>query len=113
MSYSGSLRGLLRLSFRECGVGASVTVVLLPARGGPPEAAARRAGLEFVEKVLTAMPSSLDSTDTKAQNTGMLRRVPMHHIVGRAAYRSKLRDALVPVAKRWLGRAPRPCGGHG
>jgi hypothetical protein len=27
----------------------------LPARGRPPQAAARRAGLEFVEKLLTAM----------------------------------------------------------
>jgi hypothetical protein len=31
-----------------------VTVVSLPARGRPPEAAARRAGLESVEKVVTA-----------------------------------------------------------
>jgi hypothetical protein len=31
-----------------------MTVVSLPARGRPPEAAARRAGLEFVEKLLTS-----------------------------------------------------------
>jgi hypothetical protein len=30
-----------------------VTVVSLPARGWPPQAAARWAGLEFVEKLLT------------------------------------------------------------
>src|SRR5215213_8539480 len=33
--------------------GAPVAVVSLPARGRPPQAAARRAGLEFVEKLLT------------------------------------------------------------
>jgi hypothetical protein len=32
-----------------------VTVVSLPARGRPPQAAARRAGLEGVEKSLPAM----------------------------------------------------------
>jgi hypothetical protein len=32
-----------------------VAAVALPARGRPPEAAARRAGLEFVEKLLPAM----------------------------------------------------------
>jgi hypothetical protein len=35
--------------------GSPVTVLSLPARGRPPQAAARRAGLEFVEKLLTAM----------------------------------------------------------
>jgi hypothetical protein len=59
------------------------------------------------------MISTLDSTDRTERNTGMLRRVPMHHIAGRATYRSELRVALVPVAKRRLGRAPRPRGGHG
>jgi hypothetical protein len=34
--------------------GSPVTVALLPARGRPPQAAARRAGLEFVEKLLTS-----------------------------------------------------------
>jgi hypothetical protein len=69
MSYSGS-PGLLRLSLREGGAGAPVTVVSLPARGRPPEAAARRAGLEFVEKLL---PTKLTSTDTTERNAGMLR----------------------------------------
>jgi hypothetical protein len=32
--------------------------VSLPARGRPPEAAARRAGLEFVEKLITSNISS-------------------------------------------------------
>jgi hypothetical protein len=36
-----------------------VTVVALPARGRPPQAAARRAGLEVVEKVLTTIPLEL------------------------------------------------------
>jgi hypothetical protein len=40
--------------------------------GGRPEAA-RRAGLEFVEKLL---PTKLTSTDTTERNTGML-RVPL------------------------------------
>jgi hypothetical protein len=39
-------------------------------RGRPPQAAARRAGLEFVEKLLTA---NLTGTDTTERNTGMLR----------------------------------------
>ena len=34
--------------------GSRVTVVSLPARGRPPQAAARRAGLEDVEKLLTS-----------------------------------------------------------
>jgi hypothetical protein len=50
-----------------------VAVVALPARGRPPEAAARRAGLEFVEKLL---PTILTSTDTTERNAGML-RVPL------------------------------------
>jgi hypothetical protein len=51
--------------------------------GGRPEAA-RRAGLEFVEKLLTA---NLTSTDTTERNTSMLRRVP-HRPIGWVAYRS-------------------------
>ena len=35
--------------------GFSIGLPALPGRGRPPQAAARRAGLEFVEKVLTAM----------------------------------------------------------
>jgi hypothetical protein len=38
-------------------------------RGRPPKAAARRAGLEFVEKLLT----KLTSTDATKRNAGMLR----------------------------------------
>jgi hypothetical protein len=37
-------------------------------RGRPPQAAARRAGLEFVEKLLTA---TLISADTTERNLGM------------------------------------------
>jgi hypothetical protein len=51
-----------------------VTGGSLPARGRPPQAAARRAGLEFVEKLLTA---NLTSTDPTKWNTGMLRRIPL------------------------------------
>jgi hypothetical protein len=41
--------------------GTPVTVASLPARGRPPQAAARRAGLEDVEKILTdAMVALLD-----------------------------------------------------
>jgi hypothetical protein len=40
-----------------------VTVVSLPGRGRPPQAAARRAGLEDVEKLLTdSMVALLDGT---------------------------------------------------
>jgi hypothetical protein len=46
-----------------------VAIVALPARGRPPQAAARRVGLEFVKKVLT----KLISTDTTERNAGMLR----------------------------------------
>jgi hypothetical protein len=61
-------------------VGAPVAVASLPARGRPPQAAARRAGLEFVEKLLT---TKLTSTDTTERNAGML-RVPHRRIAGRA-----------------------------
>jgi hypothetical protein len=50
-----------------------LAAVSLPARGRPPQAAARRAGLEFVEKLLT---TKLTSTDTTERNAGML-RVPL------------------------------------
>jgi hypothetical protein len=43
-------------------------------RGRPPQAAARRAGLEFVEKLLT---TNLTSADTTEWNAGMLRRIPL------------------------------------
>jgi hypothetical protein len=41
--------------------GSPVTVVSLPARGRPPQAAVRRAGLEVVEKLLTSKASPLSS----------------------------------------------------
>ena len=41
--------------------GARVSLVLLPARGRPPQAAARRAGLEVVEKLLTGSMLALKS----------------------------------------------------
>jgi hypothetical protein len=47
----GPRADLLTAAFGEAGLW--VTVVSLPARGRPPQAAARRAGLEFVEKLLT------------------------------------------------------------
>ena len=50
-----------------------VAAASLPARGRPPQAAARRAGLEFVEKLLT---TNLSGTDTTERNAGML-RVPL------------------------------------
>jgi hypothetical protein len=43
--------------------GAPVTVASLPARGRPPQATARRAGLEFVEKLLTTKLTSTSGTD--------------------------------------------------
>jgi hypothetical protein len=46
------------------------TLDCLSARGRPPQAAARRAGLEFVEKLLT---TNLTSTDTTERNARMLR----------------------------------------
>jgi hypothetical protein len=46
--------------------GSRVTVVSLPARGRPPQAAARRAGLEFVEKLLTTNLTSMDRTERNA-----------------------------------------------
>jgi hypothetical protein len=61
--------------------GSPVTAASLPARGRPPEAAARRAGLEFVEKLLT----KLTSTDTTERNTRML-RVPHRRVAGRVGY---------------------------
>ena len=52
---------------------------------------ARRAGLEFVEKLL---PTSLTSTDTTERNAGML-RVPHRRIAGRGGYWLWLRVVLV------------------
>jgi hypothetical protein len=39
-----------------------VSVVSLPARGRPPQAAARRAGLEVVEKLLTSTIDAANKT---------------------------------------------------
>jgi hypothetical protein len=47
-----------------------VTVVSLPARGRPPQAAARRAGIEFVEELLTRHLK--DHQGTAERNAGML-----------------------------------------
>jgi hypothetical protein len=71
-------------------------------RGRPPQAAARRAGLEVVEKLLT---TNLTSTDTTERNASMLRPCPAHRIAGRAGYWSWLRVVLVivAVAQRRLG----------
>jgi hypothetical protein len=71
-----------------------VAVVSLPARGRPPQAAARRAGLEFVEKVLTdSMVALLDGTEREHATPRPARR-----IAGRAGYWLVLRVALVVVA---------------
>jgi hypothetical protein len=50
--------------------------VSLPARGRPPQAAARRAGLEFVEKLLTTNLTSMDTTERDAGMIGHRTRVP-------------------------------------
>src|SRR5215216_1090542 len=94
--------GLKRRWF-GCGgeAGSPVTVVSLPARGRPPEAAARRAGLEVVEKVLTdSMVALLDGTEREHATPRPARRN-----AGRAGYWLWLRVALivVAVAQRRLG----------
>ena len=78
----------------------------VPPAGGRPEAA-RRAGLEFVEKLLTA---NLTSTDTTDRNAAMLRVLPRP--IGRAGYRSELRVVLVVVAVA-LRQARSGIPGHG
>jgi hypothetical protein len=70
----------------------------------------RRAGLGFVEKVLTRSSSiqhhlslhTLTSTDTTERNASMLRPGPARRIAGRAGYRSWLLVVLVVVAHRRL-----------
>ena len=42
----------------------------LPARGRPPQAAARRAGLEFVEKLLTANLTSTILSEGTVRGAG-------------------------------------------
>jgi hypothetical protein len=54
-----------------------VAVVSLPARGWPPQAATRRAGLEFVEKLLT----------TKLTGPDVLARVPLDRSVSPDGFR--------------------------
>ena len=49
---------------------APVTVVSLPARGRPPEAAARRAGLEVVEKLLTSFIDAANKTSKPRSSRG-------------------------------------------
>jgi hypothetical protein len=63
-------------------------------RGRPPQAAARRAGLEGVEKLLT---TNLTSTDTTERNASMLLPRPARRITGRAGPWLWLRVALVVV----------------
>src|SRR5215216_306153 len=75
--------GLKRRWF-GCGgeAGSPVTVVSLPARGRPPQAAARRAGLEVVEKLLTdSMVALLDGSEREHASP---RSAPWHHLVGDA-----------------------------
>jgi hypothetical protein len=82
-----------------------VTVVSLPARGRPPQAAARRAGLEFVEKLLTERNGcSAGRIGTRA----CFVRVPSPHH-GRTGYWLWLLVVLVvvAVAQRRLGPSRR------
>ena len=85
---------------------------------GRPEAA-RRAGLEFVEKLLT---TKLTSTSTTERNAGMLRLAPRPVIVVELVARSGLSSpwpwlpspsaGLVPARRprprRWIGRTGTP-----
>jgi len=64
---SVTLDGMLQAPGRLDEAGCPVTAVALPARGRPPQAAARRAGLEFVEKLLTR---NLISAVTSDHDTG-------------------------------------------
>ena len=66
-------------------------------RGRPPEAAARRAGLEFVEKLLTTRLESVDMTE---RNASMLAYAPPRHS-GRTGYWLWLRVA-------WSSSSPSP-----
>jgi hypothetical protein len=87
--------------------GAPVAVASSPGRGRPPQAAARRAGLEFVEKLLTV---KLTSPDTAERNAGML-CVP--HRASLVAYWLELLVALAVVAvaqRRSTASISRPRG---
>jgi hypothetical protein len=50
--------------------GSPVTVVLLPARRRPPQAADRRAGLEVVEKLLTSISWLGKQTSQRVRHSG-------------------------------------------
>ena len=68
-------------------------------RGRPPQAAARRAGLEFVEKLLTrTSPARTRRSGTQS----MLRRVPLRRI-GRVGYRLRLTSHIAA----WRGEVNR------
>ena len=64
--------------------------VVSPARGRPPQAAARRAGLEFVEKLL---PTNLTSTDTTERNGRHASRPARASLIELAVNRAP--DALI------------------
>jgi hypothetical protein len=64
------------------------TTLASAGRGRPPEAAVRRAGLEFVEKLLTR------SSPVRTRRSGMLACFASPCRIGRAGYRSWLRVAL-------------------
>jgi hypothetical protein len=69
------------LPYVKGGGRSAVTIVSLLARGRPPQAAARRAGLEFVEKLLTTTsPARTRRSGTPA----CFARVPHRRIAGRA-----------------------------
>src|SRR5215218_7501598 len=93
-------RGCYGSPWMEGEAGSPVTVVSLPARGRPPQAAARRAGLEDVEKSLPA-PST---ARTRRSGTQSMLRVPLVASTGRPGYWLELLVALVvAVAQRRLG----------
>jgi hypothetical protein len=73
--------------------GRPVAVMSSPARGRPPQAAARRAGLEVVEKLL---PTKLTSTDTTERDAGML-RVPLVASSWSTGYRLSVLRRLVVI----------------
>jgi hypothetical protein len=74
-------------------------------RGRPPQAAARRAGLEFVEKLVT---TKLDSVDMTERNASMLRLTPRPVIVVELAPGSSSCWSSSPSPSAWLTRARRP-----
>jgi hypothetical protein len=89
--------------------GSRVTVVSLPARGRPPQAAARRAGLEFVEKLLTGSVGCLEFVEKLLTGSvgclaGRLeRRVLLLHLGARTA---SLVSAECPCQHARVGSGP-------